>query len=197
MTGWTGCLVTDQIELPAVPVSPPVVSLRDYDNPASLIVFNRDIGKLNELTVALQIRDEDTIEPLRARWRVVTKERPPGAPIKDYPCPEPEVPDTGSVLRSYPLTIPASSFPRGKCSRVDFIVSGSFKMCKPDRDDGWDITTQEDDAADIGRLSFWVWDTSGTDILSAAQTLVASCPTVDYRPPSATASTASATSGGP
>jgi hypothetical protein len=199
LSSLTGCLVTDEIELPEVPQSPPVLSLRDYDASENLILFDRDASKLNELTVVLQIRDEDLTEPLRVRWRIVGKELPPGAPLKYYDCPEREIPGTGSLLRPYTLNVPAGNFARGKCSRVDVIVSSSFKMCKKDRDDGWDITTQEDDAADIGRVSFWVWDISGMNLLetSTAQSLVASCPTVDYRPPSATASTTSATSEGP
>lgn len=149
-----------------------------------------------ELTVVIEIRDEDQTEPLKARWRIVSNERPPGAPLNEYPCPEPEIPGSGSLIREHRLTIQASSLARGKCSRVDYIVSGSFKMCKEDRPD-WDITTQEDDDSDIGRLSFWVWDiTNGDPIVNpaAAQALTSSCPTVDYRPPSGTASTTAATS---
>lgn len=190
-SGLSGCLVTDQIDLPAVPQSPPVVSLKDYDDGENLILFERSIEK--ELVVNLEIRDEDLTEPLRARWRIVSKERPPGSPMREYSCPEPLIPGTGSLKRDHKLTIFSSSLAAGKCSRVDFIVSASFKDC--DGNDDWDDTTQVDDDSDVGRLSFWIWDVSGQPLImpDTALALTMSCPVVDYRPPSPTASATSAT----
>jgi hypothetical protein len=181
----SGCLVTDQIELPPVPQSPPIVSLTDYDDDG-IIVFNRDAN--NEMLMELQVRNEDVTEPLKMRWRIASGELPPGAPSRYYTCPEPEVMRTGVLTRTAQLNIVATNFNRGKCSRVDVIVSGSFKTCRPDRDDdGWDITTQDDDDADIGRLSFWVWATDSVNDpflrQDVAQQLAASCLTVDYRAP--------------
>lgn len=183
--------MTDQIELPPVPQSPPVITLTGYDD--KVIKFDRD--KNNELTVDLSIRDEDVNETLEARWRIVSLVRPPGVPENQFPCDEPQIVGTGSVMRSYPLRLRASSFAPGKCSRVDVIVSASFKNCKPDK---WIDTTQQDDDSDLGRLSFWVWvfDASNNPLSDmGAAALTNSCPAADYMPPSATASASSAAMG--
>jgi hypothetical protein len=192
----SGCLVTDQIELPPVSQSPPLIKLTGYEDPASVIKFDRDSH--NELLVNLDIRDEDLTETLKVRWRIVSRELPPGVVSNQYPCKEPEIVGKGSLIRSHLLKLQGSSFARGKCHRIDVIVSASFKMCKPDRPaEEWDMNTQEDDDADIGRLSFWVWvfDASNNPLLSpdAALALAGSCPAADYQPPSPTATTTSAT----
>jgi hypothetical protein len=190
----SACLVTDQIELPPVPQSPPVITLTRYDDPQAVIKFDRD--KFNELTVDLSIRDEDVTETLEARWRIVSLVHPPGVPENQFPCPEPEIVGKGTLTRSHPLRLQGSSFASGKCSRVDVIVSASFKNCKPE---DWANTTQQDDDSDVGRLSFWVWayDATTNPLASpeAALALITSCPTADFRPPSATASATSAATG--
>lgn len=184
--------MTDQIELPPVPQSPPVVTLMGYDD--AVIKFDHELH--NELVVDLAIRDEDVTEKLEARWRIVSREVRPGVPTNQFPCPEPEIVGTGSLMRTHRLTLQGSSFAPGKCSRVDVIVSASFKQCKPE---DWIETTQEDDAADVGQLSFWVWvfDANNPQPLTekAALALALSCPAVDYVSPSATASATSAQTG--
>lgn len=176
-----------------------MVRLSGYgdDTPAQILF---DLTTHNELVVNLEIRDEDLTETLKMRWRVESNSRPPGAPDKEYQCPEPEILGDGDLYRRAPLRLLATSFARGTCNRVDVIVSASFKTCRPDRDDGWDITTQDDDDADIGRLSFWVWaynGPSGDPRLQpeAALALTMSCPSQDYQPPSATATETSAATG--
>ncbi|HET8933443.1 MAG TPA: hypothetical protein VFN67_08395 [Polyangiales bacterium] len=185
--------MTDQIELPPVPQSPPVITLTGYDD--KVIKFDRDKHNETELTVELSIRDEDVNETLEARWRIVSLVHPPGVVENQFRCPEPEIVGTGSVMRSYPLRLSVSSFAPGKCSRVDVIVSASFKNCKPDK---WIDTTQPDDDTDVGRLSFWVWvfDASNNPLSDkGAAALTNSCPAADYMPPSATASASSAAMG--
>lgn len=187
----SGCLVTDQIELPPVPQSPPVISLAGFDG--SVIKFDADKNK--ELTVELSIRDEDVTETLEARWRIVSKVLPPGVSENQFTCPEPQIVGKGVVMRSHPLPLQGAIFARGRCSRIDVIVSASFKSCKPD---DWDVTTQEDDDSDIGRLSFWVWafDAANDPLTDkGALPLTSSCPAVDYMPASAPATATSAASG--
>jgi len=161
-------------------------------------IINFDRSANNEMLVNLQVRDEDLTETLKVRWRVVlndTETPPPGTPATLYPCPEPTIEGNGALLRNpKTIRIESNSFARGKCSRVDFIVSASFKMCRPDRTD-WDVTTLEDDDSDIGRLSFFVWDTSDLMKPGAAEAIRASCPQTDYVPPSSTSATSTAASG--
>jgi hypothetical protein len=184
--------VTDQIELPVVPQSPPIITLTGAnEDAASVFLFDRD--RFNEMLVPLRIRDEDLIETLKMRWRIESEvPRPPGG--KEYTCPEPEIVGDGNLIRSAQLKLQGSSFARGTCNRVDVIVSSSFKTCKPepDADDGWDITTMQDDDADIGRLSFWVWayDATGNPVVqpAAALNVTMSCQSLDYAPPTGTAS---------
>lgn len=190
--------MTDQIELPPVPQSPPVVTLAGYgDESPDIILFNRD--EHNELIVNLDIRDEDLTEPLKMRWRIESGMRPPAAQDKEYPCPEPVIVGDGDLFRMAVLRVLATRFARGTCNRVDVIVSASFKTCRPDRDDGWDITTQEDDDSDIGRLSFWVWafDSTSNPLVQqdAAINLTRTCEALPYQPPSATATATSAATG--
>jgi hypothetical protein len=190
----SGCLVTDQIELPAVPQSPPIVTLAGYgeDSPA-IIYFNRDEN--TELIVDLNVRHEDRTAPLRMRWRIESNSRPPNDQPKEYPCPEPEILADGDTMRQAQLKVLAERFARTTCNRVDVIVSSAFKTCRPDRDDGWDITTQDDDDSAIGRLSFWVWAVeNGADPTlqpEAALAVTRSCRSLNYQAPSATATTTS------
>jgi hypothetical protein len=187
--------VTDQIELPPVPQSPPIVTLMGYGEDApSIITFNR---RHNELLVNLEIRDEDRTETLKLRWKIVSGFRPLGAPFLGNRCPEPEIPGDGSkLLRTASFTVQNTSFAPGSCNRIDVIVSASFKTCRPDREDDWDVTTQEDDDADIGRLSFWVWayDDASDPLVNPAASipLLTSCERLEYQPPSATATSTSA-----
>jgi len=194
--------VTDQIELPPVPQTPPLVTLDGYDvdDGAGVIRFDR----INtELLVDLRIRDEDLTETLKMRWKIESGTRPQAANPREYPCPgEPEILGDGTTLtRKTTLRVGSGSFAPGSCNRVDVIVSASFKTCRPDSDpDTWDNTTQDEDDTDIGRLSFWVWayDAPNDPAVqpAAALALLASCAQLDYVPPSATAtSTSPATPG--
>ncbi|HYJ08171.1 MAG TPA: hypothetical protein VEX18_04165 [Polyangiaceae bacterium] len=192
--------MTDQIELPTVPQSPPIVTLADYgeDSP-TVIYFNRDEN--TELIVDLNVRHEDRTATLKLRWRIESNSRPPGTQpnIPEYTCPEPEIFADGDTMRDAQLKIQADRFARTTCNRVDVIVSGAFKTCRPDRDDGWDITTQDDDDTAIGRLSFWVWAVeAGADPTlqpEAALAVTRSCRLLNYQAPSATATATSATPG--
>jgi hypothetical protein len=196
--------VTDQIELPAVPQTPPIVTLDGYDvdDGDAVITFERSPAN-TELIVDLRIRDEDRTETLKMRWKIESGTRPQGANPREYPCPgEPEILGDGTALtRKTMLRVQASSFAPGSCNRVDVIVSASFKTCRPESDpDDWDNTTQDEDDTDIGRLSFWVWayDATTNPFVqpAAALALLASCEQLEYLPPSATAtSTTAATTG--
>lgn len=195
--------MTDQIELPAVPQTPPLVTLDpkyDVDDGDGVILF--DQSENTELIVDLAIRDEDRTETLKMRWKIESGTRPQGAFEREYPCPgEPEILGDGVTLtRKTTLKVRGGSFAPGSCNRVDVIVSASFKTCRPDRDEPWDITTQDEDDSDIGRLSFMVWaydDATDPRVQPAAAiALLASCKQLEYLPPSATAtSTSPATPG--
>lgn len=198
----SGCLVTDQIELPAVPQIPPIVRLDGYDvdDGDAVIVFDRSN---TELLVNLRIRDEDRTETLKMRWKIESGTRPQGAFAREYPCPgEPEILGDGTTLtRKTTLPVRGSSFAPGTCNRVDVIVSGSFKTCRPESDpDDWDNTTQDEDDPYIGRLSFWVWafDAPNDPRVqpAAALALLTSCEQLDYTPPSPTATSTSAATPG-
>jgi hypothetical protein len=194
--------VTDQIELPPVPQTPPIVTLDGYDvdDGDPVITFDR----INtELIVNLRIRDEDLTETLKMRWKIESGRRPVVTNEREYPCPgEPEILGDGITLtRRTTLKVEGPSFAPGSCNRVDVIVSASFKTCRPESDpDDWDNTTQDEDDADIGRLSFWVWayDAPNDPRVqpAAALALLTSCEQLEYTPPSATAtSTLAATAG--
>jgi len=192
--------VTDQIELPPVPQSPPTITLAGFgDESPRVIRFDTSVN--TELLVQLDVRDEDRTETLKMRWRIQSNNPAPGLPLNAYPCPEPEIPGDGEQLvRETTLKVVRSYFGRNTCNRIDVIVSGSFKMCRPNRDDGWDTTTQEDDGADVGRLSFLVWAYDGPSndpqaLPPAALTATQSCQTVEFMPPSATGATTSAAMG--
>lgn len=190
--------MTDQIELPPVPQTPPLIRLDGYDVEDAPAIIKFDVDLHDELIVNLVIRDEDLTETLKMRWKIESGRRPPVVNKPEYPCPgEPEIPGDGrTLLRRTTLKVLEGSLAVGSCNRVDVIVSGSFKTCRPGRDEDWDVTTQDEDDNDIGRLSFWVWayDASTDPGVNpaAATALVASCTQLDYRPPSATATSTSA-----
>jgi hypothetical protein len=198
----TGCLVTDQIELPPVPQTPPRIDLLGYDVDDADAVILFDTTANTELIVNLAVSDEDVIETLKMRWKIESLRRPPNAQKQEYTCPgEPEIPGNGQLVRRTTLFVRGSSFAVGSCNRVDVIVSGSFKTCRPDSDpDDWDVTTQDEDEKDIGRLSFMVWayDPASDPRVQPipAQMLVTSCEQLEYQPPSAIGTSTSAATPG-
>lgn len=160
-----------------------------------LVLFNT---ALSELKLTFQIRDEDTTEVLKLRYRIVTGNtpaRPPSSYMElDYDCPEPPIPGTpGQVERGdVDITIGGTHFARGQCYRIDVAVSSSFKSCirNPEL---FDITTNEDNEEDVGRASYWVWAVNGNAVPTenmAAQLLLDSCPHDLYQPPTGTTASA-------
>ena len=145
-----------------------------------------------DLQLTVNIRDEDTTEVLKGRWRLVTGNNPPRTPTSpndlDYTCPEPEIVGTpGKIERSdYVINIPGSRFMRGQCYRIDVAVSATFKSClrNPEL---FDITTNEDNEEDVGRAAYWVFALAGNTIdADVALPLAESCPSEAYQPPSGT-----------
>ena len=186
----SGCLVTDQIDLPTPPRTPPILT---STTPMSggLIRFNT---AMQELKLSIQVRDEDTTEVLRPRWRIITGNNPPRTPTSpkdlDYDCPEQEIMGTGKVDRGeFTINLPGSRFVRGLCYRIDVAVSATFKSCTryPEL---FDITTNEDNEEDVGRATFWVWPLAGgtVDSDAAAKALLESCNYTDYQPAATTTS---------
>ena len=152
-----------------------------------LIRFNT---QSSELRLNIQIRDEDTTEILKARWRLVNGNMPTRTPTSpselEYMCPEPEIVGTPGVVNRADLdiNIPSSRFVRGQCYRIDVAVSSSFKSCvrNPEL---FDITTNEDNEEDVGRASYWVFALAGGTIdRDIAQGLAESCDS--YQPPAGT-----------
>jgi len=146
-----------------------------------------------ELKLTIQVRDEDTTEVLKPRWRLVTAnmpQRPAESPRDlDYACPEPEIGPTGRVDREdFTIDIPGSRLVRGQCYRLEVAVSSSFKSCERNPE-LFDITTNEDNEEDIGRATYWIWALAGsTPDSSVFQSLVASCDA--YQPPTGTTTSA-------
>lgn len=194
--------MTDQIELPPVPQSPPIVTLDGYGEDDADAVIKFDPTSALELVVNLTIRDENLSETLKMRWKIESGRRPSIDQPREYPCPgEPEIPGDGVTLRrKKTLPLAGDRFALGSCNRVDVIVSANFKTCRPDRDDDWDVTTQEEDDDFIGRKSFWVWaynDATNPFLQPAlAVPFITSCEQLDYQPPSPTASSTSAATTG-
>ena len=158
--------------------------------PGRLIRFDTS---LSELLLNIQIRDEDTTEVLKGRWRLVTGNAPTRVPTSttelDYTCPEMPITGTPGKLERDPLQIgvAASRFQRGKCYRIDVAVSSTFKSCQRSPE-LFDITTNEDNEEDVGRASYFVWPLSGDalpDSMSDQQVLLESCPADTYQPPGA------------
>jgi len=183
----SGCLVTDQIDLPPRAQTPPILS---PTSPRSgrVIRFNTD---LIELKLNLLIRDEDTTEVLKARWRLLTGNpppRPPASPSElDYKCPElPILGTPGTIERELPeIVIPGKRLMRGQCYLIDVIVSSSFKSCERNPE-LFDITTNEDNEEDVGRASYVVLAVSGEAIDNdISQSLLDTCPYDTYQAPGA------------
>jgi hypothetical protein len=177
-----GCLVTDSVEPPPVPNFPPLV-LSTY-TPGSAILF--DASKTTSgLVIPFEIRDEDTSEVLKPRWRVTSGSRPQSTGL-DYTCPEIPIPGTGSVIRSnQSITVSVDKFVPGSCSVVELIVSAHFLSCSKYPEPGFfDVTTNADDNdAALGRAFFWVWETSNNPLTdnAKAQQLLSSCPKAPYQ----------------
>ena len=182
--GWllAGCLVTDSIEPPPEPNSPPVVTSPTY-SAGSVILFDKT--KPGGLIIPIEIRDEDMTEQLKVRWRVISGSRPASMQL-DYRCPEDEISGTGSVIRSnWNLVITNDKFVPGSCSVVEFIVSAHFlRSCmKNPEPEFFDVTTNSDNDAALGRAFFWVWEVSTNPLAdnAKAQQLLSSCPTLPYQ----------------
>jgi hypothetical protein len=174
-----GCLVTDQAQLAPTPNIPPVVLAADYPLGSVLRV---NTNQVNEVRIPLRVRDEDTQEVLKTRFRINS-----GSKIGTYACPEPTSHGTGALIRedsATEITIPGTQLARGACSLVEFVVSASFVPCEK-HPEVFDITTPDDE--DLGRATFWIWETS-TDPLTnpiAARALIDTCPAIDYSAQSA------------
>lgn len=180
----SGCLVTDQIDLPARAQTPPVLS-STTPMVGRVIRFNT---ALPELQLNIRIRDEDTTEILKARWRLVTGNNPPRTPTTptdlDYKCPEDPIAG-GAIEREQEvqITFPGRRLIRGQCYRIDVAVSSSFKSCERSPE-LFDITTNEDNEQDVGRASYVVFPlAAGTVDNATAQMLLESCPQDVYQPP--------------
>lgn len=176
-----GCLVTDSIEPPPEPNSPPVVTSPSY-SAGSVILFDKTKNPA-ALRIPIEVRDEDTTEPLKVRWRVITQQ---GIRL-DYVCPEVEITGTGTVLRDVAnVDVPSADFNPGTCSVVELVVSANFiGDCMHDPEPSlFDRTTNRtDNDAALGRAFFWVWEVSTNPLAdnAKAQQLLSSCPTLPYQ----------------
>jgi hypothetical protein len=168
----SGCLVTDQAQLDPTPKTPPIVLAVDIPLGSILRV---NTNQVNEVRIPLRVRDENTQEALKTRFRITS-----GGKTGAYKCPEvPELPGVGELVRPWEITIPGTQLVSGACSLVEFVVSSSFVPCEK-HPDVFDITTPVDE--DLGRATFWIWETS-TDPLTnptAARALIDTCPAIDY-----------------
>ena len=144
---------------------------------------------LKELKLNIQIRDEDTTEVLRMRYRIVSGNNPPRIPTSPtelpYKCPEDPIVGIPGMIERAPIELSIDSgFVRGACHRIDVVVSSSFKSCirNPEL---FDITNNEDNESDVGRASYWVWALSGSAVpdKDMAQALLESCNYDIYQPP--------------
>jgi hypothetical protein len=171
-----GCLVTEPIELQAEPTTPPIVTSLDPNLPVgSIIKF--DASKSRELQIRLQVRDEDTAEPLTVRWRILSGNK---APTMET-CPDVPLAANGTLTREWQLNIAETALDRGTCSRIEIAASSSFFSCVRHPDPLYFDRTMDDDN-DLGRAWFWVWEVSNSPLMDPNQlpTLVSTCPAVDY-----------------
>ena len=160
----SGCLVTDQIDLPPRAQTPPILS---STTPMSGRLIRFDPA-LKELKLNIQIRDEDTTEVLRMRYRIVSGNNPPRIPTSPtelpYKCPEDPIVGIPGMIERAPIELSIDSgFVRGACH----------------------ITNNEDNESDVGRASYWVWALSGSAVpdKDMAQALLESCNYDIYQPP--------------
>lgn len=169
----SGCLVTDAIELPTESPSTPTVRSRDAQyQPGTVITVDSRAG--GQVSIPLQIRDEDTQETLAVRWQIVTGREIPRTPL--YGCPEPTSQPTGSVDRQdVTLNVLTSQFPPGACSTLEIAVSSNFRPCTDPN--YYDVTSDPARAVTVGRLTLWFWEISMDPFTDrdAAQQLLSSC----------------------
>jgi hypothetical protein len=130
--------------------------------------------------IPLQIRDEDIAEPLKIRSRLVSNPKPPTM----WVCPEPELAPNGQVFRQSSIIVSNTSLEPGTCTLVQFAVSSEFFSClKRPGPQYFDTAVDEDN--DLGLAAFWVLEISNNVLMepSKLQTLIATCPAVDYATP--------------
>jgi hypothetical protein len=169
-------LVTDPVELQEEPKTPPTVLASEIPI-GSIIRF--DAKNVNTLTIPLRVRNEDIDETLKVRYRTVGI-----TGTSAFKCnPEIEIPPTGTLIRDFSpayISLEATAIPRGSCTKIEYVVSGSFQDCKfyPDR---FDVTTDPNDDNDLGRATFWVWETSNDVLMNpmGAQFLLNTCKVYD------------------
>jgi hypothetical protein len=168
----SACLVTDQVELDPVPSTPPIVLAADIPL-GSVIRVNTN--QVNQVVIPLRIRDDNTQEILKPRFRITS-----GGKTGTYACPELPIPATGALIREdYQIVIDRTLLDKGACSEVDFVVSSTFLSC--DRHPGlFDVTVDDND--NLGRATFWIWETSTNPITDpmASRVLVGTCPAIDF-----------------
>ena len=164
--------MTSEVELPPEITSPPVVLNENPLYPVGgIFKFNASVG--NELRIRVQIRDEDTAETLKARWRVKSGTKP----YTMFDCTENSentISGTGLLVREFDLFIERLKLERGACNKVEFVVSPEFLSCKQQL---FDVTVPE---GNLGRATYWIWEMSGEPPTpTESQILVNTCETID------------------
>lgn len=186
----SGCLVTDAIELPPEPGTPPVITSPTNYPVGSIIELDGRTAR--ELRIQLRVRDEDKTETLKVRWRITSDADPAQRPV-EYDCPEVvrnEIPPNGELIRDdWWLTIPSVRFLPGTCSQLDVVVGSNFRPCRPQgNNNDFAYTTTDDDDAHVGWATFLVWEVSAAALTDPqrSQQLAVSCPTKAYTPTGST-----------
>jgi hypothetical protein len=153
----TGCLVTGPIDFEVDENVPPVVLDKPGTDELSIgSILWVDKAQAATWELLVDVRDENTREPLTARWRVQS----PTNMTPEFKSSQ--LPGVGEKLRELSVTLDQGDLDDDKCHRLERVVSGSFF---PGRDDPalFDLTQR---IGDLGRASWWLWEGEGDALTS-------------------------------
>jgi hypothetical protein len=156
--------VTDKITFPTEPNVPPTIYGASPADPGHFIWI--DTTQRPMWTMVVKIRDENVLQPLMARWRLVK--------IGDLRTPfkQSDIPPSGVPERDLTFSVGSDRLLPSTCDRLDLAVSGEFY--KPDETADpkyFDDPRTTDDLAEVSWLVF-----EGSGEAADAKRLLDSCP---------------------
>lgn len=176
-TAWTalsgGC-VTDKIPFEPKPREAPAI----LDSPTSTIeigdLFWVDRSNARGMwPMQVVVREANVNREIVAHVRVVDPQVDLSNPENRQPQFETfDVPKSGTALRDFPFTVQTSALAPASCHRLELVVSGSFKKSQQS---GFFDYLDPEDAEDIARAKWWVWEGNPDSAMGMEANIVRTC----------------------
>lgn len=183
-----GCVVTDQIDFPEEPNYPPTI----LDAPASAALIGRIIWIDKASTpmwhMAVKVRELNVTQPLKARWRLVTKDD-----LMPHFFEQPLAVQGDQLLRDLQFDVQSDSLHVDECALLQLAVSGSFVNRT---DPVYFDATKDDTNSDLALASWTIWEGQGpSETADQLEHVASSCITIEAFLPTVMSTTTAGAAG--